>query len=38
MKKILYTLIIFMMFLTVTNAAKCNVISGTGKNIGDEVA
>ena len=38
MKKLFYTLIIFMMFLTVTNAAKCNVISGTGKDIGDEIA
>lgn len=38
MKKLIYTLILFMMFIGVTNAAKCNVISGTGSNIGDEIA
>lgn len=38
MKKIVYSLILFMMFMGVTNAAKCNVIKGTGENIGDEIA
>lgn len=38
MKKILYTILIFMLFISVTNAQGCNLISGTGKEIGDEIA
>ena len=38
MKKILYTLVLLLMFIGTTNAAKCNVVSGTGKNIGDEIS
>lgn len=38
MKKILYTLMLFLVCIGITNAAKCNVVSGTGKNIGDEIA
>lgn len=38
MKKILYTIMLFLICIGVTNAAKCNVVSGTGKNIGDEIA
>lgn len=38
MKKTIYALIIFLMFIGTTNAAKCNVVSGTGENIGDEIA
>lgn len=37
MKKIIYSMIIFMLCLGIANAEKCNVISGTGKNIGDEI-
>lgn len=38
MKKILYTIMLFLICIGITNAAKCNVVSGTGKNIGDEIA
>ena len=38
MKKILYTIMLFLVCIGITNAAKCNVVSGTGKNIGDEIA
>ena len=38
MKKIVYTIVLFIISIGITNAAKCNVISGTGKNIGDEIA
>ena len=38
MKKTIYSILLFIMFIGMTNAAKCNVISGTGKNIGDEIA
>ena len=37
MKKLIYSMIIFMLCLGIANAKKCNVISGTGKNIGDEI-
>ncbi len=41
MKKILknlsFILIIFFTFIGITNAAKCTVVTGTGKNIGDEI-
>lgn len=38
MKKILYSIIIFFAFLGLTNAEKCTVVTGSGKNIGDEIA
>ena len=38
MKKILYTIMLFLICIGITNAAKCNVVSGTGKNTGDEIA
>lgn len=38
MKKTLYTIMLFLVCIGITNAAKCNVVSGTGKNIGDEIA
>ena len=38
MKKILYTIMLFLICIGITNAAKCTVVTGSGKNIGDEIA
>ena len=37
MKKISLFFLTFFISLTIANAQGCNVISGTGKNVGDEV-
>lgn len=37
-KKIIFIIALFFMFIGITNAEKCTVISGTGSNIGDEIA
>ncbi|MGN1371077.1 MAG: hypothetical protein ACI4XM_02195 [Candidatus Coprovivens sp.] len=38
MKKLFYLLITFFAFITITNAKGCQVISGNGFKIGDEIA
>lgn len=38
MKKITYIIVLFILSITLVNAKNCTVISGTGKNIGDEIA
>ncbi len=38
MKKLVYSVIIFFLFLGITTAEKCTVVTGSGKNIGDEIA
>ncbi|MGN1371076.1 MAG: hypothetical protein ACI4XM_02190 [Candidatus Coprovivens sp.] len=38
MKKIFYLIITFFAFITITNAKGCQVISGNGFKIGDEIA
>lgn len=38
MKKITYILVLFIISITLVNAKNCTIISGTGKNIGDEIA
>ena len=39
MKKIVFTLItIILLVVNVSASTNCNVVSGTGKNIGDEIA
>jgi hypothetical protein len=38
MKKITYTLILLFFSITIVNAQQCFIVTGTGKNIGDEIA
>lgn len=38
MKKIIFTIISFILLIDITQAEQCKVISGTGKNIGDEIS
>ena len=38
MKKIIFTIISLILFIGIANAKSCTVISGTGKNLGDEIA
>ncbi len=37
-KHILFMIALFFLFIGIANAEKCTVISGTGSNIGDEIA
>ena len=37
-KKLLYIVLILFTFIGVANAEKCTVVTGSGKNIGDEIA
>lgn len=38
MKKIIFIIISFILLIGITKAEQCQVISGTGKNIGDEIS
>lgn len=37
-KKIIYFILTFFFIISITNAEKCTVVTGTGKNLGDEIA